>query len=327
MAKRKRVEAENGDGEEQTVADVIMNLNTIPERDLKKAKQEIERIARGRVKGKSCNNAMKKLLTSDQTDEESDYDNLDHDEEEREARLIGGGSFDTAPTEEEQLYRSAKNPGDIIDSELGDFGNIFAFACMNALKEDYTGDLKYRAYEAPYPHPRDKEDFELIINWLEKNIKRPVDKLIASVSKNEDQLALFKQLTRSISLQFFEPADQRGSYNCILSGRELKAEQCVEVEMVDDPFLVEEYDSTPRIYHIHERFKNIVYSVFRLRTFVYGIGAQCIRWATEEGILYSAGAKRIPTMFLESQPNFLRKLYNDVKACRVTVEAYCKNKK
>ena len=332
MAKRKH--------EEATAADIITGMSTIPAGDLKKLKSDIQKIAKSRVSGNGCNKAMKKLLSRESAVVDNDDDDeldtadepaLNHKEEEAMARLLGGGSYGTEPTKEESLYRDRDRPDRVIDEDMGDFETIFCFACMKAIKEDYLGDLKERALHSG--DKRDEEDLQFIKTWLLKNIRTPLDKLSAVVAKNEDRVALFKQIMCSVSLKFNEPHHDN-TYICILSGKELKAEKCTEVILIDDPSLFKplakkakkEHDPTPKTYHIRSSFRNIVYSVFHLRTLIDGIGADCIRWAKKEGILHKAGAMNIPVMFQDSDENLLSLLFKDFKVSKATIEAYCKSK-
>lgn len=317
---------------------MITGLNNIPAKELKIVKHDIEKIKRARAnKGKLHNHKMKKLLNkkflnSDSDSEASEEDNLDHKEEEAYAALIGGGSYSTAPSAKDTIARDVLHPEITVSSELSDFESIFCFSCMKVLKKDFLGDLKYRASDG-IDKKSNQEELNFITRWLTKNTMEPIMKLNRVIADNEDLVALFTQLTHSISLKFEEPED--GSYSCIISGKEIQADECTMIELIEDPRLYKpickkaerEFDPKPRFFYISNRFRNVVYSVFHLHTLVDDIGIRCLRWAEQEGILYTAGATNIPRMFQESSEGLLASMLEDFKVSKATVDAFCRSKK
>lgn len=326
--------------EEATAAQLITGLNSVPAKELKTVKRDIEKIKRARAnKGQPCDDRMKKLLNrkllasdSEASEDDEVEDNLVHADEEEYAALVGGGSYSTAPTAKERRPHHKNKPNVFVSNELYEFEDIFIFACMNVLKEDYLSDLKCSA-ETGIDWRRNKEELDSITKWLTDNTRTPLIKLNQVISGNEDLVALFTQLTHSVSLKFEQPDD--GNYSCIISGKDIDADECTRIEVIEDPRLYKpmcktaerEFNPEPRVFYISNRFRNVVYSVFHLRTLVDDIGIRCLRWAKQQGILYTAGAKNIVSMFQESEKGLLESILENFKVSKATVEAFCRNKK
>jgi hypothetical protein len=342
MKKEIKKRAREEENEEQCAADMITGISRIPERELKKS---MDHIKKQRSAGKPATKEMIQLLKYDMEDLEAESESetddcvadADQDYElhrrltSKEEKKASRHAHDTAPTKEDLLYRDVNRPDQIIDTELGDFETIFCFACMRALQKDF--EERFRS------EPRTKEECELVGKWLVHNIKTPLDRLGAVVAKgehSEQRVALFTQLKGSCSLEFedLDPEDA-STHVCAISNKELSYEDCTRVIMVDDPSLFrpyskqakEVYDDTPRIYFVHNQYRNLCYSVFHLRNLVNAIGVHCIRWAREKHVLYKWGASRIAVVYRDSDPKLLSTQLDNFKVCKATVEAYCRTRR
>lgn len=317
----KRVREEE---EEAVLADFfVKGLSDMAEKNLK---QGIAKIKRQRSNGKSAKKGMKRLLTSMEAEEsecEEEEEMMVSSKEERKARGV-----DTAPAPHELQYVDTERPDIVVDHELGDFAAIFAFACMKALKLDYSADMKDRAKNSG--DVRDKEDLELVTRWLAQNIRNPLDRLITSLKGQEDRVSFFTQLMWAAALEFRSP-DMTRTHICLLSGQELQPEEVTLVAVVDDPRLFQplcstakqSYNPKPHLFTIHHRYRNITFSVFHLRTLIDSIGVRCISWAKEQGLLHSSSsAIKVVTRFQDSDPKLMRSELQRFKVCKASVEAY-----
>lgn len=335
--KRKREEKEEAD-----MVDIFTGLSKVPEKNLKKS---IETIKNQRAQGKSTKKPMKKLLdstclhmeaeeaSSDDEEEDDDYvmEEEDYDEaalmnskEEKKARKQKGDDV----TQAGYVYVDVENPDRVIDKEVAKFSDVFLFACMKALKEDYKKDMEYRATK-PGADPRDVQDWEYLNYWLHTNIKDPLDRLIISLKGHEDRVAYFKQLLCAAALEFQEP-DMSRTHICLLSGKELPPEEITQVALVDDPRLFkplqpkskQTYSSKPHLFTVDSRYRNITYSVFYLHTLIDHIGVRCLSWAEEQGLLSRSTAVELVTEFHHSDPDMFEKELRRFKVCKASVEAY-----
>lgn len=347
VAKRKREEEE-----EASMVDIFTGLSKVSEKNLK---QSIATIKNQRANGKSTKKSMNKLLHSSYVDmeakeddatlsdsdddddddmvvedeeeeEEENFQDLLHSKEEKKARRYRS---DDLTKEEDVEYVDEQNPNQQVSEEFGDFTTIMSFGCMKAFKTDYAKDLKYRAEEAKKPDPRDIKDWRFIQQWVGKNIRDPLDRLIISLKGHEDRTAYFKQLMSAASLEFHD-ADQTRTHVCILSGKELPAIEIVQVALVDDPRLFQPlnpkskqpYNPKPHLFTIDTRYRHITYSVFYLHTFLDSMGIECLRWARKNKLLHGTSVIDIVTEFVDTHLDMAKEELRCFKVCKKSVEAY-----
>lgn len=316
MKQRSKTLTMNGDN---TTVATIKSLSDIPEQKL--AVKRLKKIKRARSNGKSCETEMRELFEDDD-DDVMDEVELNHEEEEEEARLLGGGSFSTE-SKDDGIYRGVDQPDETVGKDVAEFVEIFDIVCMVALGGCFFEKKKMRKLF-------DDDIIETLDNWISTNVKKPLTKLISLVSKNEDHNALFTQLMRSASLDMRDVTNRKTKCTCILSGKHYNPENCTEIVLVDDPTFFKplqpsaatEFSKKPHIFIVKDRFSNLVYSVFHLRTLLYGIAARCVQWATENKKLKD-NVPDIIKEFRDHDPKHIDSILKEFRVSKQTIEKYC----
>ena len=220
------------------------------------------------------------------------------------------------------ICRSTGKPisQDIYDGEL-----VFIMSCLMTLFDGYL--------ESAGSKRENRDDVLSFRSWVQNNVTKPLEKLTLAVARSgrETQNALFKQLSQSISLTFSRPeqADSSQLLSCAISGQTCKPEQAATVSLIDDPCHFRpaqpeadsEYDATPHLFVIHERYTNLLYSAFHLRTLIVANGVYCLRWLREKDYMDKDYVTAFH-MYRKAHPDFIHTMLSEVELSKSTIQLY-----